>query len=161
MSFLADRRARNILQIVLTVVIVILGVVLYEVIRAPQREFAREQALTEQSRQRMHLLRRALMTFEREYTGFPTTLDSLEHVIRNDSFFIARRDSIFQIPPGETLIVDSLFYAARGPRFHYRGAFDDTVAVWMYVLRNPVTRDSIGTLDPERAGALRHTASWE
>lgn len=161
MSVLADRRARSILQIVLMVVIVILGVVLYEVIRAPQRAFAREQALTEASRERMHLLRRALMTYEREYTGFPPTLDSLEHVIRYDTFFVARRDSIFLVSPGETLIVDSLFFSTRGPRFYYRGVYDDTAAVWMYVLRDPVTTDSIGTLDPAQADARRHIASWE
>jgi len=161
MAFLANPTVRNVLQIVLAVIIIILAIVLFEVIQQPQREFAREMAITETSRERMHHLRRALIAHEREYVGYPRTLDSLEYIIRNDSFFVAKRDSIFELEPGEQLQVDSLFYAARGPRFHYIGLFDDSLNVWTYLLRNPVTRDSIGTADPEQASARRNVASWE
>lgn len=161
MSFLANPTVRNVLQIVLAVVIVILGIVLYETIRQPQREFAREMAITETSRERMSHLRRALIAYEREYVGYPATLDSLEHVIRHDSFFVAQRETIFELGEGETLIIDSLFYAARGPRFHYIGLHDDSLNVWTYLLRNPVTGDSIGTANPQIASDRRNVASWE
>jgi hypothetical protein len=161
MSFLSDSRTRNILQIVLAIVIIVLGYVLFEAIQSPAREFAQQQELTERSRERMSLLRRGLVAYEREYTGYPRTLDSLQHVIRSDSFFVSKRDSIFQLAPGQTLEIDSLVYTVRGPRFEYHVVRDDTANVWTYVLRNPVTADSIGTRDVERAGALRHVASWE
>jgi len=161
MSLLANPTARTVIQIVLAVVIVVLGFVLMRTIVGPQQEFQREQAITDQSRERMVMLRRALSAHEREYTGFPRTLDSLEYLIRNDSFFVARRDSIFRLEPTQQLEIDSIFYSARGPRFEYEAVHDDTLNVWIYLLRNPVTGDSIGTTDATRAVGLRHAASWE
>jgi hypothetical protein len=161
MAILANSTARTAIQLVLAVVILVLGYVLYETIAGPQRVFQREQAITDTSRQRMDFLRRALSAYQREYGGYPSTLDSLGQVIRTDSLFVARRDSIFQLPQGRELPpVDSLLRSARGPRFHYE-AVRDTAGVWVYLLRDPVTGDSIGTSDPGRATGLRNVASWE
>lgn len=161
MALLANSTTRIILQVVLAVIIVILGYVLYQTIMGPAREFQREQAITQESRDRMMQLRRALMAYEREYVGFPSTLDSLELVIRTDSFFVARRDSIFQLDAGHRLHLDSLTYGARGQRFQYHVAHDDTANVWTYLLRNPATGDSIGTSDVTRVTGIRHAPSWE
>lgn len=162
MALLANSTVRSVLQIVLAVVILVLGFVLYETIRTPQREFARAQELTEQSRQRMDYLRRALVAYNRQYTGYPASLDSLAQVIRTDSLFVARRDSIFALREQQTLPpVDSLVRSTRGPRFQYHVAHDDTANVWVYLLRDPATGDSIGTSDPRRAVGYRNVASWE
>jgi hypothetical protein len=161
MAPLANSTTRLVLQLVLAVVIVVLGYVLYQTIMGPAREFQREQAITQESRDRMMQLRRALMAYEREYVGYPRTLDSLEQVIRTDSFFVARRDSIFEVGAGRQLHLDSIGYSARGQRFQYFVVHDDTANVWTYVLRNPATGDSIGTSDPTRVTGLRHAPSWE
>jgi len=162
MAILANSTVRTVLQIVLAVVIVVLAYVLYETIRSPQREFAREQEITQESRQRMDYLRRALVAYNRQYTGYPSTLDSLAHVIETDSLFVARRDSIFALREQQTLPpVDSLIRSARGPRFEYFVAHDDTANVWTYLLRDPATGDSIGVSDPRRATGYRNVASWE
>lgn len=161
MALLANPTVRTVVQVVLTVVILVLAYVLYETIAGPQREFLREQRITEISRERMDHLRRALITFDRRYRGYPPTLDSLLQVIRTDSYFVARRDSIFGLAPGQTIDLDSLIYSSRGPRFEYVAVRDDTLNVWVYLLRDPVTGDSIGTADPARATGLRNAASWE
>ncbi len=161
MALLANPTVRTVLQLVLAVVIVILGFVLYGTIMNPAREFQREQAITDESRDRMMQVRRALMAYEREYTGYPSTLDSLEMIVRTDSFFVANRDSIFDVAAGRQLSLDSMWYSSRGPRFEYRVAHDDTLNAWIYVLRDPATGDSIGGSDPTRAVGLRHAPSWQ
>jgi hypothetical protein len=162
MAILANSTVRTVLQIVLAVVIIVLGYVLYETIRGPQREFAREQELTDRSRVRMDYLRRALVAYNRQHTGFPSTLDSLQQVITQDSLFVARRDSIFGLREGQTLPpLDSLVRSTRGPLFEYEVVRDDTANVWVYLIRDPATGDSIGTADARRAVGLRHAASWE
>jgi hypothetical protein len=162
MSILANDTVRTAIQIVLAIVIIVLGYVLFETIRGPARVFEAEQAVTQESRLRMDLLRQALMVYERQYEGYPSTLDSLAYVIERDSFFVANRETIFRLPAGRTLPpADTLIHAMRGPRFQYHVAQDDTTNQWIYLLRNPVTGDSIGSSDPTRVTGIRHAASWE
>jgi|GEM_PF-812565 len=161
MAILANSTVRTVVQLVLAVVILVLGYLLYETIAGPQRVFQQEQAITDTSRQRMDYLRRALTAYQREYGGYPASLDSLAQVIQTDSLFVARRDSIFQVVErGQVPPVDSLVRSARGPRFEY-AAVRDTTGQWVYLLRDPVTGDSIGTRDATRATGLRNVASWE
>lgn len=162
MALLANPTVRTAVQVVLAIVIVVLGYVLYETIRGPQRVFLQEQTLTQETRDRMLTLRTALTTYTRNRPGYPSTLDSLETVIRQDSFFVARRDSIFSAEGQRArLESDSLTYSSRGPRFEYQVVRDDSLNVWTYLLRDPVTGDSIGTASIDRASALRNVASWE
>lgn len=161
MALLANSTVRTVIQVVLTLVIIVLGYVLYETIAAPGREFEQQQELTEISRERMRHLRSALTAYQREYTGYPSTLDSLAQVIRTDSLFVNHGDEIFDVRSGGTLPpVDTLLHTARGPRFEYATARTEG-GVWTYLLRNPVTGDSIGTVDTTRASGLRNVASWE
>lgn len=161
MAFLANSTTRKIVQIVLMVVIIILSFVLYRSISDPIERVERERAITEESRMRMDYLRQALIAYERQYTGYPSTLDSLAHVIRTDSFFLASRDSIFSLEEGQVLPLDSLIYSTRGGTFEYRVGHDDSTNVWAYVIRDTATGDSIGTADPTRLAGMRNAASWE
>ena len=162
MALLANSTTRMIVQIVLGVVILILFYILYQSITGPIQTIEREQAITEISRERMDDLRKALIAYEREYEGYPATLDSLMHVIETDSFFVAARDSIFLLSEeGRTLNIDSLIYSSRGGTFDYRVGHDDSTNVWTYMIRDTATGDSIGTADPFRLSGMRNAASWE
>lgn len=161
MALLANSTTRKVVQAVLGVVILILFYVLYQTITAPILTMEHERAITQESRERMDNLRRALIAYEREYTGYPSTLDSLVNVIRTDSFFVAQRDSIFSLEEGRSLIIDSLMYSSRGGVFDYRIGYDDSTNVWAYVIRDTATGDSIGTADPTRLAGMRNAASWE
>ncbi len=161
MALLASNAVRTGLQVVLAIVILVLGYLLYQTIVGPQQEFEREQALTETSRERMSYLRKALVGYEREYDAYPASLGELETILRSDSLFVASRDSILEVEEGEAVNLDSLTYSSRGGRFEYRVAEDDSAGTRVYLLRDPVTGDSIGTSNPARATGLLNAASWE
>lgn len=161
MAILANDTVRNVLQIVLAIVIVVLGYVLYRSIRAPAEAYERELELTELTRERMSTIRAAMRTYERQYDRFPTTLDSLVMAIESDSFFVAKRDSIFDLTEGETLEPDSIIYSPRDGRFDLTVVRDDSTGVAVYLLEDPASDDFIGTDDPERAAGMLNAASWE
>lgn len=160
MAILANDTTRTVVQIVLAIVIAVLGFVLYRTIRAPQEAFEREMALTELTRERMSLIRDAMRSYEREYDRFPTTLDSLMMAIESDSFFVAKRDSIFELEEGETLDLDSVLYSPRDGRFNLT-VVEDTTGTEVYLLEDPASEDYIGTDNPERAAGALNAASWE
>jgi type II secretory pathway pseudopilin PulG len=160
MAILANDTARTVVQIVLAIVIVVLGFVLFRTIRAPQVAFEREQALTELTRERMSLIRDAMRTYERQYDRFPTTLDSLVMAVRTDSFFVAKRDSIFDLEEGETIEWDSVLYSPRDGRFDLT-VVEDTTGTEVYLLEDPASPDYIGTDDPARAAGALNAPSWE
>ena len=161
MAILANDTVRTVLQIVLAIVIVVLGYVLYSSIRGPQQRYERELALTETTRARMGALRDAMRTYERQYDRFPTTLDSLVMAIESDSFFVAKRDSIFNLNEGATLNTDSLLRSPRDGRFDLTVVRDDSTGVEVYLLEDPASDDYIGTDDPTRAAGMLNAASWE
>lgn len=161
MAILANDTARTAVQIVLAVVIAVLGFLLYRTIRAPQEAFEREQALTELTRERMSLIRDAMRSYEREYDRFPMTLDSLVTAIRTDSFFVAKRDSIFELEEGETLELDSVLFSPRDGRFNLTVVRDDSTGTEVYLLEDPGSEDYIGTDNPDRAAGALNAASWE
>lgn len=160
MAILANDTVRTVLQIVLAIVIIVLGYVLFRTIRGPQEVFEREQALTEITRERMSLVRDAMRTYERQYDRFPTTLDSLVMAIRTDSFFVAKRDSIFDLAEGETFELDSIIYSPRNGPFELT-VVEDTTGTEVYLLEDPASEDFIGTDDPSRAAGALNAASWE
>lgn len=162
MAILANDTVRTVLQVVLAIVIIVLGYMLYRSIRGPQEVFEREQELTEATRERMGYVRDAMRSYEREYGRFPTTLDSVVTIIKTDSLFTARRDSIFELEEGMTFNVDSLPYSPRnGQRFDLTVARDDSTNVEVYLLEDPASGDFIGTDDPTRAAGMLNAASWE
>lgn len=161
MAILANDTARTVLQIVLAVVIVVLGYMLYRSIRDPQVAFEREQALTELTRERMSTIRDAMRGYELQYDRFPTTLDSLVMAIETDSFFVAKRDSIFALAEDETINTDSILVSPRDGRFDLTVVRDDSTGVEVYLLEDPASDDYIGTDDPTRAAGMLNAASWE
>lgn len=144
---------RIVLQIVLGVVIVILAYYLYQSITKPYETVRREQALTRLTRDRMSDIRTALIRYELLHDHYPPTLDSLVVWIRQDSFMIAKADSIF----GPGFILDSLIYSPRGGKFEY--VVNDTGRVEIYYLKDPNSNDYIGSLEPDITKL--NAASWE
>lgn len=161
MAILANDTVRNVLQIVLAIVIVVLGYVLFRSIREPAEAYEREVALTELTRERMSTIRSAMRTYEREYDRFPSTLDSLVMAIETDSFFVAKRDSIFNLGEGRALNLDSVLVSPRDGRFDLTVVRDDSTGVAVYLLEDPGSDDYIGTDNPERAAGMLNAASWE
>jgi len=144
---------RIVLQIVLGVVIVILAYYLYLSITEPYEAVRREQALTRLTRDRMSDIRTALIRYELLYDHYPPTLDSLVAWIRQDSFMMAKADSIF----GPGFILDSLIYSPRDGKFEY--VVNDTGRVEIYYLKDPASDDYIGSLEPDVTKL--NAASWE
>lgn len=159
MAILANSAVRSGLQIVLAIVIVVLAYVLYRTIREPQLAYERELALTEATRARMSDIRTAMRTYEQRYDRYPTSLDSLVQIVKTDSFFVAKRDSIFRLEDGRPFYPDSLPFSARGQRFDLTVV--DTSDVAVYLLEDPGSDDVIGTDDPSRAAGRLNAASWE
>ena len=162
MALLANNTARSAIQIVLAIVIIVLGFVLYRTIREPYEAFERELELQAEARERMAYIRDAMRAYDRQYDRFPTTLDSLVTIIETDSFFVAKRDSIFELREGETIEVDSLPFSPRagGQRFNLTVVRDDSTNVEVYLLEDPGSEDYIGTDDPARAAGALNAASW-
>ncbi|BBM68407.1 hypothetical protein [Rhodothermus marinus] len=144
---------RIVLQIVLGVVIVVLAYYLYLSITEPYKAVKREQELTRLTRDRMSDIRTALIRYELLYDHYPPTLDSLVAWIRQDSFMMAKADSIFG--PGFNL--DSLIYSPRDGKFEY--VVNDTGRVEIYYLKDPASDDHIGSLEPDVTKL--NAASWE
>ncbi|PIQ60943.1 MAG: hypothetical protein COV99_10075 [Bacteroidetes bacterium CG12_big_fil_rev_8_21_14_0_65_60_17] len=142
------------LQAVLAIVIVVLAYILYQSITEPYARVERQKELTELTRERMRDVRSALVTYERRNDRFLSTLDSLLMWVKQDSFMIAKADSIF----GSDLDVDSLIYSPRtGKKFEY--VLNDTSRVSTYLLKDPDSIDSIGTMMGDVT--LLNAASWE
>lgn len=147
----SSQGTRIAIQVVLGIVIVVLAYFLYRSIRDPWRAIERDQELTALTRARMDDIRSALVQYERDLDRFPGTLDSLGTYI--DTSLSSQADSLF----GDDFVMDSLFYSARGGRFEY--AVNDTAQIDIYLLRDPASEDSIGTVadDP----TMINVASWE
>ncbi len=149
-----SQKVRIGIQIVLGIAIVALGYWLYVSITEPWSVIERQEELTERTRERMSNVRAALIRYEERNDRFPYALDSLQMWVQTDSIVQAQRDSLFG--PGANL--DSLIVSPRtGRQFEY--AVNDTARVMMYVLRDPDSRDSIGTLAPDPTAL--NAASWE
>lgn len=160
MAILANNAVRTGLQVVLAIVIVVLVYVLFRTIQEPQEAYERELALTEATRARMSDIRSAMRTYERQYDRYPTSLDSLVQIVETDSFFVAKRDSIFGLAERQRpFYPDSLPYSPRGGRFNLTVV--DTSDVAVYLLEDPGSSDFIGTTDPSRAAGMLNAASWE
>lgn len=141
-------------QVVLTVLILGLAYFLYYSITEPYERIEREEQLTEQTRTRMSNIRTALVDYESDNDSFPDSLDVLIDHIQTDSLLSTAQDSVFE----GSFNLDSLLYSPRsGERFQY--AVSDTGRVETYLLKDPASDDSLGTLtgDPTQI----NSASWE
>lgn len=149
-----NRAVNTVIQVVLALVIVGLAYFLYLSITEPYKVIEEQREITERTRERMAQVRTALINYERREGRFPHTLDTLHTYVRQDSFMVAGRDSIFS----PTFNVDSLIYSPRtGRMFEY--SVNDTSAVRIYLLEDPDSNDRIGS---ERPDVTRiNAASWE
>ena len=147
--------------------IVIAGLVYFLIvsITEPYKAVERDEALTEQTRERMNQIRTAMIYYERQNGRYPSTLDSLVIYIKNDSLLSlpGKADSAFGI---QGFVADSLLRSPRsGDRFEL--AVNDTARVKTYLLTAPdcprfepdCDPDYIGTLLPDVT--LLNAASWE
>lgn len=152
----SDSRGLRIgIQIVLGIIIVGLAYWLYISITEPYERVERQREMTQMTRDRMELVRTALIQYERREDRFPGTLDSLVMWVRQDSFVQANRDSLFE----QDFNTDSLPFSPRsGEQFEY--AASDTGRIDIYYLKDPNSEDFIGTTDPNDVTML-NAASWE
>ena len=148
------RKIQSGIQVVLAIVIVGLCYVLYTSIVEPYQRVIRAQEVTEMTRERMDELRTSMIMYEREHGRFVSTVDSLVMWLRNDSLMSIKSDSIF----GKVLMLDSLAYSPRTGRA-FELTINDTSDVAIYLLKDPDSDDTIGSLVPDLT--LLHAASWE
>ncbi len=142
------------IQILLALVIVALTYWLYVSVTEPYAVIERQQALRDQTRQRMDYVRQALIRYENVEDGYPSSLDSLVIFVRQDSFMQANWDSLFDV----SITPESLLVSPRsGSRFTY--AVNDTGRVNIYLLGDPDSEDHIGSEIPDVTRI--NAASWE
>lgn len=152
---MASSGLRVAMQLGLWLVILGLGYFLFYSITEPYEAVKRAEELTEQTRERMDVIRQVAIHYETQYDRYPSSIDSLEIYAKQDSAFQIVRDSILRRVPS----VDSLIYSPRnGQPFYY--AINDTSRVKTYLLKDPLSADSIGTVLPNDI-TLVNAASWE
>ena len=151
---MASKGLQTGIQIALWVVIFGLGYALYYSITKPYEAIERAAELTEMTRERMDNLRTVLINYENQYDRYPSTLDSLLMYANGDSTFLSIRDSILT-----GVVMDSLVYSPRDGRKPFTYANNDTTKVRTYLLEDPDSDDSIGTLASDIT--LVNAASWE
>ena len=150
--------ARTFLQVFLALVIAGLSYYLYYSITAPYERIERQREITEMTRKRMTQVRTAMVRHNEVKGGYPHSLDSLVAFVKTDSLLVNARDSVFELTEGTDFNPDSLPYSPRtGNRFELE--VNDTLETPTYVLRDPDSRDSIGTVGADITDL--NAASWE
>ncbi len=150
--------ARSFLQVFLALVIAGLSYYLYHSITAPYDRIERQREITQMTRQRMTQIRTAMVRHNEVRDGYPQSLDSLVEFVKTDSLLVNARDSVFELAEGTEFNPDSLPFSPRtGNRFELE--VNDTLETPTYVLRDPDSRDSIGTTTGDITDL--NAASWE
>lgn len=145
---------QTVLQIFLLVVIVGLSYWLYRSLTEPYEEIRRQEAVTDQTRAHMQKIRTALIRYEAVNDRFTADLDSLVMFLRTDSVYQAIGDSLL----GRDFDLATLPLSPRtGNRFLL--SVNDTSRVQTYILRDPDSKDYIGTELPDIT--LLNASSWE
>jgi len=151
---MASKGLRTGIQAVLAIVIAGLGYYLYVSITEPYEAILRQEALTEQTRDRMDDIRYTMIRHNELNDRYAATLDSLLMFVKQDSLITLKADSLF----GPGFVLDSLIYSPRtGKRFEL--AVNDTGRVAIYLLSDPDSDDKIGSLTPDIT--MINAASWE
>lgn len=147
------------LQVVLGLVIIALVAALYYQIVIPGQRVADQERKVDMARQQMDVLRTGLIRYARAEGRYPTTLDSVVIVMRNDSAAMANPDSVYELGgTGYRLDLDNILVSPRTEQRFVYEVNQDTTDVPFYVLEDPGTGDIIGSLtEPTR----RNAASWE
>lgn len=149
---------RTILQVFLAIVIAGLAYYLYYSITAPYELIERQRERTQMTRERMTQVRTAMVHHNEVKGGYPHSLDSLVEFVKTDSLLTTARDSVFEISEDSEFNPDSLPYSPRtGNRFELE--VNDTLETPTYVLRDPDSRDSIGTVGTDITDL--NAASWD
>ncbi len=133
----------RILSLVLIVVIIVLGVWLYNTITGPWQEVQAERQQTEQVRENMLAINDAIRYYRDQRNRYPATLDSLVIFLNDDTFFLANTDSLLRrrgFDPDQFL-----FSPRTGSRFEY--ALNDTSRPHLYKISDPDSEDHVGTLE--------------
>jgi hypothetical protein len=152
-----DKR-NNIISVILTIAILVLGYVLYRSITAPWEEVKQREKVTELVRHRMGNVRTALVEYQRNNNRFPATLDSLVVFLKTNDRMRELGDSLLREPPPLRYSPDSLIYSPRPPHNRFEYELNDTLRPMIYLLSDPDSRDHIGSL--ERT-TLLNASSWE
>jgi len=148
------RKIQSVIQVVLAIVIIGLAYLLYTSIVEPYAKVERAKQVTEDTRARMDNVRTAMIMYERENDRFVTSLDSLISWLKADSLIMANTDSVFGAP----VMLDSLPYSPRtGNSFTLQ--VNDTSDVKIYLLEDPDSNDSIGSLISDIT--LLNASNWE
>ena len=151
---LDDRGVQTALQLFLIVVIIGLSYWLYRSLTEPYEEIRRQEAVTAQTRSHMQKIRTALIRYEDVNGRYTADLDSLVMFLRTDSVYQAIGDSLL----GPDFDLATLPLSPRtGNRFLL--SVNDTSRVQTYILRDPDSRDYIGTELPDIT--LLNASSWE
>lgn len=138
----------NLLTAVLGVLIIVMSYLLYRSLTDPYKAVLEQQAMTQSVRNRMELVRDALVIYNSRKGSYPKTeegLDSLVAFLKSDSLMVAKGDSLFAFTPPAVYNPDSLVHSPRsGARFKY--TLNDTLRPKIYLLEDPDSEDVIGDL---------------
>ena len=150
----------NVLTIVLGILIIGLSYFLYRSIVDPYQAVIEEEIMVERERNRMMLVRDALVQYRNTNGNFPPTdggLDSLVQFLKTDDIMVAEGDSLFAFMPPSTYSADSLTYSPRPPHNRFEYTLNDTIRPNMYLLTNPGSDDRIGDLE---STTLLNAPNW-
>lgn len=154
-----DIENRNrIIGLFLWVVIIGLGYLLFDSIWSPYQEVLEQRREQQDVRNRMEVIRDALIAYNRANEQFPENLDQLIEFLRTDSLMVAQRDSLFARGFTNGVDLDRFVYSPRatGARFEY--ARNDTLRPQIYLLTDPDSDDRIGSL---QRTTMLNASNWD
>lgn len=139
----------NLLTLVLGILIIALSYTLYRSLTDPYKAVLEEQAVTNEVRHRMELVRDALVLFNSRKGDFPPTdggLDTLVSFLKTDELMVQKADSILAFIPPAVFSPEALILSPRSSqRFIY--TLNDSLRPNIYLLEDPDSEDRIGDLE--------------
>lgn len=139
----------NLLTLVLGILIIALSYTLYRSLTDPYKAVLEEQAINNEVRHRMELVRDALVLYNSRKGGFPPSeggLDTLVSFLKTDELMVEKADSILAFLPPAVYSADNLILSPRSSqRFVY--TLNDSLRPNIYLLEDPDSDDRIGDLE--------------
>lgn len=139
----------NLLTLVLGILIIALSYTLYRSLTDPYKAVLEEQAIRNEVRHRMELVRDALVLFNSRKGDYPPTdggLDSLVSFLKTDELMLEKADSLLAFLPPAVYSADTLILSPRSSqRFVY--TLNDSLRPNIYLLEDPNSDDRIGDLE--------------
>ncbi len=143
------QKRTNLLTLVLGVLIIILSYTLYRSLTDPYKVVLEQQAITNEVRHRMELVRDALVLYNSRKGDFPPTeggLDTLVSFLKTDELMVQKADSLLAFLPPAVYSADALILSPRSSqRFIY--TLNDSLRPNIYQLQDPDSDDKIGDLE--------------